>query len=166
MRITKTVELVGSPAAVFRVRTSEAFQVAKCTASRAVEHTVQIEVDTDRVVIRTRRTMSTDAFPDSARSMVGPRLLIDETQDWGPDQGDGTRAARVRLVLDGLPIALTGYVTVRPSNSGPGSVQTLDGELRANIPFLGSKIEKLAMPAVDAGFDIEALLLNEWLFDE
>ncbi|MBK6885967.1 MAG: DUF2505 domain-containing protein [Tetrasphaera sp.] len=165
MRIAKTVELLGSPDAVFRLRTTARFQEAKCVASRAVDHAVEIDEIGDHTLVRTRRTMSTEAFPDTARSMVGPSLVLDETQDWGPPTEDGSRSASVRLVLDGLPMGLTGNVTVRPAESGSGSVQTLEGELRANIPLLGGRIEKLAMPAVDAGFDIEALLLNEWLFD-
>ena len=62
--------------------------------------------------------------------------------------------------------------TVPPSRSrGPSrwplrSVESLEGDLKASIPFLGGKIEKLAAPAIEAGFDIETMLLNEWLFGD
>ena len=55
-------------------------------------------------------------------------------------------------------------VTVAPA--GEGSVESLEGDLKASIPFLGGKIEKLAAPAIEAGFDIETMLLNEWLFGD
>ena len=164
MKIAKIVELIGSPQDVFATRATRAFQEAKLVASRALEHEVDIVEAGDRTVITTKRAMSTSGFPEAAKSFVGSKLTIHEVQDWGPAEPDGRRRADIKISIDGAPVALTGTVTVAPA--GEGSVESLEGDLKASIPFLGGKIEKLAAPAIEAGFDIETMLLNEWLFGD
>ena len=164
MKIAKIVELIGSPQDVFATRATRAFQEAKLVASRALEHEVDIVEAGDRTVITTKRAMSTSGFPEAAKSFVGSKLTIHEVQDWGPAEPDGRRRADIKISIDGAPVALTGTVTVAPA--GEGSVESLEGDLKASIPFLGGKSEKLAAPAIEAGFDIETMLLNEWLFGD
>ena len=60
-------------------------------------------------------------------------------------------------------MALIGEVRIRSQPRQLRLHPDLDGDLRANIPLAAES--KLAMPAVDAGFDDIGLLLNEWLFD-
>lgn len=163
MRIATSVELVGTPDDVFEMRATEEFQNAKCAASRALGYTVAIDRRGDRTVIATTRTMSTKGFPDTARSIVGNELTINETQDWGPPDPDGSYTAKLTADITGVPMTMTGRVKVEPTDTG--SRQVLEADLKANIPLIGGKIEKLAMPVVEAGFDVEALILNEWLFD-
>ena len=140
MRIAKSDTLRGSAEEVFRRRTTPAFQEAKCAASRAERHTVSIEsAPSGATIIRTERVM--------------------EVQEWGVPGADGSRRADIHVTIDGVPIAMSGAVVVRPLDAATCE-QTLDADLRANIPFLGSRIEKLAQPAIDAGFAIEVDLLN------
>ena len=160
MRIAKSDTLRGSAEEVFRRRTTPAFQEAKCAASRAERHTVSIEsAPSGATIIRTERVMSTAAFPNSAKAVVGDHLRVVEVQEWGAPRADGSRRADIHVTIDGVPIAMSGAVVVRPLGADTCE-QTLDADLRANIPFLGSRIEKLAQPAIDAGFAIEVDLLN------
>ena len=39
----------------------------------------------------------------------------------------------------------------------------LDAELKANVPFIGGKIERAAAEPINAAIDIETGLLREWL---
>ena len=166
MRIAKSDTLRGSAEEVFRRRTTPAFQEAKCAASRAERHTVSIEsAPSGATIIRTERVMSTAAFPDSAKAVVGDHLRVLEVQEWGVPGADGSRRADIGLATKVgkihwiVSIAMSGAVVVRPLDAATCE-QTLDADLRANIPFLGSRIEKLAQPAIDAGFAIEVDLLN------
>ncbi|MEI2777169.1 MAG: DUF2505 domain-containing protein [Tetrasphaera sp.] len=163
MRIATSVELVGNPDDVFEMRITEEFQNAKCAASRALSYTVAISERGDRTIIQTSRVMSTQGFPETARSIVGTELTINETQDWGPPGADGSYVAKLTADITGVPMSMTGSVRVDPTETG--SRQILEADLKANIPLIGGKIEKLAMPVVEAGFDVEALILSEWLFD-
>ncbi len=158
------MELIGCPDDVFATRATEDFQVAKLVASRALDHAVSIVDRGDRTLITTKRSMSTQGFPEAARSLIGNRLIIHEVQDWGPAGSDGSRRAAIRITIDGAPVELKGTLTVSPE--GDGSLEALNCDLRASIPFIGGKIEKLAAPAIEAGFDIETILLNEWLFGD
>ena len=146
MKIAKIVELIGSPQDVFATRATRAFQEAKLVASRALEHEVDIVEAGDRTVITTKRAMSTSGFPEAAKSFVGSKLTIHEVQDWGPAEPDGRRRADIKISIDGAPVALTGTVA---------------------IAYLALYLaQKLAAPAIEAGFDIETMLLNEWLFGD
>lgn len=163
MRIATSSELVAPPDLVFATRATKEFQLAKCHASGAIDQKIDITSKGDHTVIHTTRTMPTHAFPDSVRSLVGPHLILHEQQDWAPASADGTQVAALSASIDGIPITLRGSVSVAPTESG--SEQRLEAELKANVPLFGGKIERLAAPAIQAGFDIEALQLNDLLYE-
>ena len=42
-------------------------------------------------------------------------------------------------------------------------MQVLDAELKANVPFIGGKIERAAAEPIQGAIEIETGLLREWL---
>jgi len=161
MKITEAADLDGSVEEVFALRTTEAFQDEKCARSSPLRHTVVIHREGDHTIIHTVRAMATDALPEAARRATGAELHVDETQDWGPADADGSRSADVWIRLRGLPVTLTGTLTLSPTAAG--SHQALAGSLRAAIPIVGGRIEHYAAMAITRGFDIEAQLVGESL---
>jgi hypothetical protein len=93
--------------------------------------------------------------------MVGQTLKVTETQDWGPASDDGSRQGTVEMAVAGAPISLKGTMSLRPG--GPGTVETLDSELKAKVPLIGGKIEKAAAPPIEEAIDIEGRTASEWL---
>ena len=47
--------------------------------------------------------------------------------------------------------------------SGSGTRQVLDADLKANVPFIGGKIERAAAEPIEGAIEIETALLKEWL---
>ena len=161
MKIAKTVQYSASPEEVFAVLADQAFQDAKCAATAALRHTAAVNTQGDRTVITTERVLPTDGMPDFAKSMVGETLKVTETQDWGPAGDDGSRQGTVSMAVAGVPVSLKGSLSLAPG--GPGSVETIDADLKASVPLIGGKIEKAAAPPVEDAIAIEQRLAEEWL---
>ncbi len=146
---------------VAEVTQDEGFQNRKCEATGALSHKVSITAKGDRTLIRTVRQMPTDDLPDFVRGLVRDGIQVTELDDWGPPTEDGSRDGTVEVSFAGAPIAMKGTLTLRPEASG--AVAVLRAELKANIPLLGSRIEKACAQAVLAAVSVEERTAAEWL---
>jgi hypothetical protein len=161
MKITETVEHAATPDQVFAAFCDEGYQVLKCQRSGALEHDVVIELEDGQTIIVTRRQLPTEGFPDFVRGFVGDRVEVVETQRWGDPGDDGAREAALTVEIPRTPVTLTGGVHLRPG--GPGTVQAVDGELKANVPLLGGRIEKAVAPVIVSAVRLEAKVVRDWL---
>ena len=78
MKISHTVEFPAPPLEVFDMLSEHHFQEAKCGATAALEHAVDVELTGDRTIIKTERILSAKGLPDYARNMVGETLKVGE----------------------------------------------------------------------------------------
>lgn len=140
-----------------------AFQEAKCAATKATEHTVEVQETEAGHTVVTHRTMSTASFPAQFKSMVGESLQIVETQAWGMPDSDGSREADVEVEIKGVPVGLTGIMTATPS--GDDTLMGIVGDLKARIPLFGGKVEQAAAPAIVSAIRSEAETGEGYLSD-
>ncbi|MBB2890767.1 DUF2505 domain-containing protein [Flexivirga oryzae] len=130
------------------------FQEAKCAAAAALTYSASVEEQPSGHVVKTEREMSTDGFPDNVARLVGKTLQIIETQRWGEPAEDGSCTADLDVSISGLPIRYTG--TIELTANGDTTGMNVQGDLRANIPLFGGKIESAAAPGISSGVRIEA----------
>jgi hypothetical protein len=161
VRLTTREEYNASPQAVFAIIGDPAFQAAKCAATSTGKYTIDVAEHGDHTVIRSERHLPSDGLPDAARSFVGQELTVIEIQDWGPAETDGSRRCAVDLHITGAPVTLRGEALLAPS--ARGSVETLEGDLKANIPFIGGKIERSAAGPILGAISIEADTIRTFL---
>lgn len=161
MKISATFDYAATPHDVFAMLIDEDFQARKCVATGALSHSVSVSAQGDRTVIVSNRDLPTDGFPDFVKSLVGATLAVTETQDWGPAGPDGARQGRLTVDIAGAPIDLAGTLSLAPA--AQGSVETVDGDLKARIPLIGSKIEKAAAPAIESAMRAERETGQAWL---
>lgn len=161
MKISATFDYAATPHDVFAMLVDEEFQARKCVATGALSHSVSVRAQDERTVIVSNRELPTDGFPDFVKSLVGATLAVTETQDWGPAGPDGARQGRLTVDITGAPIDLAGTLSLTPS--GQGSVESVDGELKARIPLIGGKIEKAAAPAIESAIRAERETGQAWL---
>ncbi len=161
MRISETVEHAADPERVLEMLCSSDYQDLKCERSGSLEHEVVIEVEEEATTVVTRRRLPTDGFPDFARSFVGEAVDVIETQRWGPEQEDGGRTAVLTVELPRTPVHLTGSVRLEPSENG--TLQTVEGELKARVPLLGGRIEQAVAPVISSAVRLEAAVGRDWL---
>ncbi len=161
MKISSTVEYAATPDAVFAMLVNEDFQARKCAATGAKSHSVSISAHGDRTIIVSSRDMPTDDFPDFVKNMVGATLDVTETQDWGPPGTDGARQGELTVDIAGAPISLAGTLSLAPG--GQGTVETVEGELKARMPLIGGMIENAAAPAIQSAIRVESETGQAWL---
>jgi len=162
VRLSAEIRYDADPAAVFAMLTDEAFQKRKCAATGALESEVAIERFPDGgATIRTVRTMPTDQVPDFARTFVGRTIDIVQTDDFGAPDPGGRREGTVVVELRGAPIRFAGSLTLGPSPEG--SVETLDGDIKASVPIIGGRMEKALEPALLAAIRVEQREGTAWL---
>ena len=149
------------PDEVYATLTDPAFQEAKCAATEAESHEVEVTPTAVGHRVRTSRVLPSTDLPDVARSFVGDRLTVVETYDWGAPGADGSREAVLDLHVKGAPLTLKGTLRLVPE--GGSTVQTLDAELKANVPFVGGKIEQAAARPIESAVETEVRLLHERL---
>ncbi|MBT9255881.1 DUF2505 domain-containing protein [Phycicoccus sp. MAQZ13P-2] len=162
MRLTRRERLDATPDEVYALLTDRGFQEAKCEATTgggAWSADVTQSAVGHRVA--TTRELPADGLPDVARSFVGATLTVIESYDWGAPAPDGSREAVVDLHVKGAPLTLKGTLRLEPD--GNGSAEVLDTELKANVPFVGGRIEKAAADPINAAVDVEVGLLRERL---
>lgn len=163
MRISETVQHEADVATVFATICDFDFQTLKCERTGAVAHEVVIEADADddSILVVTRRTLPTDGFPDFASRFVGQTIDVVETQRWSAALPDGSRQAALSVEMSGTPVSLTGSVTLTAADTEL-THQVLDGDLKANVPLFGGKIEKAVAPILIKAVRLEASLAREW----
>jgi hypothetical protein len=163
VRVTTREELPGTVEEVYALFTDVAFQEAKCLATTddANHFTVDVMGGPQGERVRTERHLRSDGLPDVAKSFVGDHLTIIEVHTWSGPAGDGSRESAVDLHVKGAPLTLKGTLRLQPS--GSGTVKVLDADLKANVPFIGGRIERAAAEPITAAIEIETGLLREWL---
>lgn len=161
MKISETIDYPAAPDVVFAMLTDEEFQTRKCLEAGALRHDVAITPVGEGARIVTKRDLPTEGLPDFAKSLIGPRLSITETYDWGPPNGDGSRTGELSVEVAGAPVSLNAKVAL--TRAAAATQMHIDGDLKASIPLLGGKVEKSAAPAVIDGIQGEGRSGRAWL---
>lgn len=157
-KISRRTDLPASPADVFAIISDEAFQDEKAQQGTLPGSDATVTTDGETVQVRSTRLLPSDGLPSIARSAVGDTLAIEEVHDWGAPAADGSRTGTFTMQVRGAPVTMTG--TLGLAASGAGSVQTIEGELVAKVPFLGGKIEDAAAPALEDAITAELDLIR------
>ena len=162
MRLRAEIRYDADPAAVFAMLTDATFQERKCAATGALESEVEIERFQDGgATIRTRRTMPTDQIPDFARSFVGRTLDVVQVDDLGAPDAAGRRDGSIVVEIKGAPVRFAGSLAL--DASGSGTVETIDGDIKASVPLVGGRLERALEPALQAAIRVEQREGTAWL---
>jgi hypothetical protein len=91
----------------------------------------------------------TDDIPSFAKKMVGEEIVIEQHETWQtPARAD------LEIAIPGKPGHLHGTIVLEPD--GDGTVETLEGDLRVNVPLIRGKLESLV-----AGLMVSAMEAEE-----
>jgi hypothetical protein len=155
-RLQTTDRYDATPAAVFAAFHDEKFVRAKYEALRYPEFDVlECSGDESGAVIKTRRLVPANV-PGFAKKLFGDTTEMIQTDTWGAVGADGVRSGTWTIDVPGKPVSVKGTITLAPD--GDGAVVTIDGEMKANVPLIGGKLEKFA------GEEAEKTLVDEYEF--
>lgn len=152
--------LSGPPAQVRAVLLDPDYVRAKAERTGAFDIEVDVTVEADgRASITCTRSMPAEV-PSYATAFVGEHLTITEVQEWSALDASGTATAAVTVDFH-APLSYRGTITLR----GDGSTSTLEnrGEFKANVPFVGGKVERVASEMTEKYLAKETQVASEWL---
>jgi hypothetical protein len=90
---------------------------------------------------------------------VGEHIHIVQTEEW-----TGPTTADLDVKIPGKPGHMKGTVALAPD--GDGTVETVDADIKVNIPLIGGKLEKLIGDLLRAALESEHGVGQEWLRGE
>jgi hypothetical protein len=161
VRVTAEIHYAATPGDVFAMLTDQAFQDRKLGQTGALSWTVEVRTEAGGAVLTSTRALPTDQVPDAFRSLIGSQITLSQTETWGPADADGARTGTLVVEVAGAPVRLN--ATLSLSASGSGTVELVDGELKARVPLVGGRIERAAEPAVRSAIDAEERIGQAWL---
>ena len=155
MRLRHELAYDAPPADVLAMVTDPLFwdEVGKATGALSSQATVGTEGATTRVVIDQEQRVA--GVPSFAKKFVGDSTRAITTQTW-----QGNTATYV-VETPGKPTSISGTATI--AENGAGSTLTYDLDVKASVPLVGGKLEKLVVELTTEGFDKEQGVGAAWL---
>ena len=102
-------------------------------------------------------------LPSFMKKVVGDEIVINEAQRWGEAGPDGAREGTFVVDFGGQPMAFKGSVSLRPDAGGTQVVT--EGQLKASVRFVGSKVESVAEEWMVKYLQKEEEVAADWLAD-
>jgi carbon monoxide dehydrogenase subunit G len=155
MRLHHELAYDAPPAEVLGMLADPLFwdKVAEATGALSSTVTVGTEGPTTRVVVDQQQAVT--GVPAFAKKFVGESTRAITTQMWQGHQ------ASVQVETPGKPTSISGTATL--AENGTGSTLTYDLEVKASVPLVGGKLEKLVVELTTQGFDKEQAVGAAWL---
>lgn len=145
---------------VWAMLSDPAFITAKCDRTGSTHTTVDVTEDGSGGFTLTSTRVLPANLPSVAKPFVGDTLTVTEVQVWTAAAPDGSRTATTTVDF-GAPMAFSATMSLRPS--ADGATVVTDGEFKASVPFVGGKIEGVAVSETNRYLEKEQLVGNEWL---
>jgi len=155
MKLRHELTYDAAPEAVLAMLTDPGYwdKVAEATGALSSKATVTTEGANTRVVVDQEQAVQ--GVPSFAKKFVGESTRAINTFIW-----QGTSAA-YDVETPGKPTSMSGTATV--AAQGAGSVLTYDLDVKASVPLIGGKLEKLVVDLTTAGFVKEQAVGADWL---
>ena len=126
----------------------------------ATSVTVDVTHEADgRTRVEIVRVLPADV-PSFAKSFVGDTLTITEEQSWHAPAADGSGTATITATFS-APLTFAGRMTIT-SVGATTTVETI-GDVKANVPFVGGKVEQVAKDTMLKYLRKEQEIGADWL---
>jgi hypothetical protein len=162
VRLSAELRYEADPATVYEMISDLKFQERKFANTGAVSYEVTLDAHEDGgITVTSRRELPTDRVPDFLRSFVGSTIRVQQVEEWGAVEADGVRNGTLMADLSGMPVRFTARLSLVTSDTG--TLEIVQGDLKASVPLIGGKVEKAAEPAIKAAVAAEQRTGRDWL---
>lgn len=158
MRLHHELTYQASAAAVLAMLTDPAYWDKVAVATGAISSTATVEDDGGATRVVVDQEQAVVGVPSFAKKFVGDSTRAITTQVWS-----GNTAA-FAVDTPGKPTSINGTATL--TEQGAATVLTYDLEVKASVPLIGGKLEKLVVELTTEGFDKEQAVGAAWLAGE
>lgn len=146
------------PATVEEVRAmllDPAFWDRVAEATGAISSSTTVARDENTTVVTTDEEQQVAGVPSFARKFVGESTRAIKSTSWHGDRAD------FAVDTPGKPTSMSGSASL--AAAGDGTILAYDLQVKASVPLVGGKLEKLVCELTDAGFDTEQAVGAAWL---
>jgi carbon monoxide dehydrogenase subunit G len=143
---------------VLAMLTDPAYWDRVAQATDAISSTTTVEQVGADTRVRTDQEQRVVGVPSFAKKFVGESTRALKQQTWSGS------TSTFEVQTPGKPTHLAGQATL--AAAGEGTVLTYDLEIRASVPLVGGKLEKLVAGYTVDGFDKERAVGVAWLEGE
>lgn len=158
MRLTRDLTYAAPVADVLAMLQDPAYWDRVAEATGALSSTTTVTGSAPEVTVVTDQQQAVAGVPSFAKKLVGDSTQAISTATWR-----GEDAAYV-VETPGKPTSIAGAVRVAAAgNGGAASVVSYDLEVRASVPLVGGKLEKLVCELTGDGLDKEHAVGQAWL---
>lgn len=146
MKISKQWTLPATPDEVYALSIDPAYQDEICVEAGALSHQSTVTEQGPGHAVTVQRIMSSGDVPDLVKKIVGDKVDVTQVVTWGARQADGSREGTLEVSFKGQPISMKGTTSLRPD--GDGTAVDVAADLKAKIPVVGGKVEKMSAPEI------------------
>jgi hypothetical protein len=156
MKFRHELSYDASPAEVFEMLADPAFREKVGQALDVVSDDITLERDGDGFRLTNDQVQRTGGLPAFAQKIAGETTRVIQTEEWSsPTSGT------LRIDAPGKPTTMAGTIELVPD--GTGTVEVVELEIKAKVPLVGGKLEKLMAEQVRDGMDTEHEVGQGWL---
>ncbi|GAA1577266.1 hypothetical protein GCM10009804_37330 [Kribbella hippodromi] len=160
MELKLSASYDATPEEVFAIVTDPAFREQACEKTKALSYDVRVSTSGGDTIVAVTRKMEAVDIPDMAKKFVGDTLTVVQTETWHAAAADGSRTADVTGEISNTPVTLKGSARITPA--GAQTVQSIDLDVKVNVPLIGKKLEPTVVEAIESGLRKEHDLGREW----
>jgi Protein of unknown function (DUF2505) len=158
MRLRHELAYDAPPADVLAMMSDPLFWDRVGEANQPISWTATIGTDSGTTRVLIDEEQAVVGVPSFAKKFVGDSTRVVITQVWRGHE------ASYEIDTPGKPTHVSGTATV--SEHGTGAVLVYDLDVKANVPLIGGKLEKLVADLTKEGFDKEQSVGAAWLAGE
>lgn len=144
---------------VFAMLSDPEFRQESAKATGVVSADVSITPnggDSEGISVRIDQVQPTDGVPSFAKKFAGDTTRAVQREEWSSPAG-GT----ISIETPGKPASIKG--TVKLTESGGRTTETVEAEVKVKVPLVGGKIEALMAERMADGLDKEHAVGVSWL---
>jgi hypothetical protein len=158
MRLRHELAYDAPPAEVLDMMSDPLFWEKVGQANDVISWTPTVTSDAGATRVVIDEEQRTTGVPSFAKKIVGESTRVVITQVWRGHE------ASYDIETPGKPTRVRGTATVSPN--GSGAVLVYDLDIKASVPLIGGKLEKLVADLTEEGFDKEQTVGATWLAGE
>ena len=135
-RFTHEIEYDAPLARVTAMLADPGFREEVCVAQRGTPSKISLDGAGAGMAVVVDQVQPAEGIPGFAKKFVGDEINIVQREEWTTDD-----RADLHVTIPGKPGAMTGSIAL--VESGGTTTETVDVEIKVNIPLVGGKIESL-----------------------
>ncbi len=147
------------PDDVFAMLSDPAFREKVAHAQGVVSVDVTLTVQGDGFELVNDQVQNTEGLPSIAKKITGDTTRAIITEQWSDARGGA-----IDIAAPGKPTSAKGTVTLL--ESGAGTSEVVELELKVKVPLIGGKLESLLAGEITTNLETEQAVGAAWLAGE